>query len=242
MPIVSEIMTLLYRRSLPAPFSKPKGLERIRVCGYSGMKPTPYCTHVVQELFFSGTGPTEECTFHARRSDRHELAAPYAAWLFAKNRTGAEGRYRLDGFADDLRTVFDDPWEVADDNAGGPVVRMRSQPLRSVTRIAADGDAAKRFKVSGDNVPTGGEDSGLRIVYPLDWDRFVVDLFSGPSVITLQATVSRPVPYVDWYVNGVAYKRTGPPYQAAWRLEQGRYVIFAVDPSNRGDGVQVSVE
>jgi hypothetical protein len=206
------------------------------------MKPTPYCTHVVHELFFAGTGPTEECTFHARRSDRHDLAAPYAAWLFAKNRAGAEGRFRLDGFGDDLRTVFDDPWDAAGDDTGGPVVRMRNQPEKTATPVGGEGDVGRRFLISGDNGPAGGEESGLAIVYPLDHDRFVANLFSGPSVITLQATVSRPVPYVDWYVNGVAYKRTGPPYQAAWRLEQGRYVIFAVDPSNRGDRVQVSVE
>ncbi len=242
MPVLSEIMDHLYRRSMPAPFSRPRGLERIRVCGYSGMKPTPHCTHVVQELFFAGTGPAEECSFHARRADRHELAAPYAAWLFAKDRAGAAGRYRLDGFGDDLRAVFDDPWDAAADDTAGPVVRVKNLPSRATVSVNATGAEAKRFTVSSDSGSADGEASGIRIVYPLDNDRFVAALFSGPSLITLQASVSRPVPYVDWYINGVAYKRTGPPYQAAWRLEKGKYVILAVDPSNRGDRVQVSVE
>lgn len=85
-------------------------------------------------------------------------------------------------------------------------------------------------------------DAEIRIIYPLDHDRFVLNRNEQSQMIKLQAAVARPVSYVDWFVNGRLFKRTVPPYMTYWPLEEGKYSITAVTPSNGGDAVHVTVE
>src|SRR5574341_29331 len=248
-PIFSDIMTYLYRQSEPVAFKRPKGVRSVDVCGYSGMRPTEHCAHTVSELFIAGTEPKEACTFHTANRKRHELAAPLAGWLYNKSRTGSSGRFRLAGFGDDLGKVFQDPWEsVAQEREPGirprnikianaaPALQKREEPQgeRHYSIGAAPGVVASSQNASGD--------SEIKIIYPLDHDRFVLDRSSRGQLIKLQAVVARPIPYVEWFVNGNLYKRTGPPYQAVWKLEEGRFRITAVTPENTGDSVQVEVE
>jgi membrane carboxypeptidase/penicillin-binding protein PbpC len=249
MPIFSDIITWLYRQSPPEPFRKPRGLRHVTVCGYSGMRPTEHCTQTVRELFIAGTEPQAVCTFHTASDRRHELAAPYAGWLFGKNRSGAAGRYRLAGFGDDLSTVFQDPWRGVADLQREPGVRSRTIPAAQPAAIhepaVSAGDRHYSIGAAGEmqaaSSPSLG-DREVRILYPLDRDRFVLDRSGRTQTIKLQALVTRAVPYVEWFVNGRLYQRTGPPYQVYWPLERGRFRLTAVTPENRGDSVQVTVE
>ncbi|MDH4163649.1 MAG: transglycosylase domain-containing protein [Nitrospirota bacterium] len=246
-PLFADIIGYLHRRSAPVDFHEPRGIRRVQVCGYSGMKPTAYCTHKVVETFIVGSEPTGTCTFHTYNGARHELSASFAGWLYQKSRTGSEGRFRLSGFNDDLGTVFDDP---GDSEALERAPGVRSKSAREPERKASKSEqattsprhytiAAASLTSSGPAVPGEGD---IRILYPLDRDRFVVTRPDRGRTIKLQAAVNEPVPYVEWFVNGRFYKRTGPPYQALWSLEQGRYRITAVTPRNIGDTVQVTVE
>ena len=85
-------------------------------------------------------------------------------------------------------------------------------------------------------------DQEIRILYPLDKDRFVLDHSGRVQTIKLQAAVMRPVAYVEWFVNGVSFPRTGPPYQTFWPQERGTFKLTAVTSENVGDAVQVMVE
>ncbi len=254
-PILSEIMSHLYIRSDPTPFKRPDSIEFLKVCGYSGMKPSEYCPYTVTEPFISGTGPTSVCTFHTKKPERHELAAPYAGWLFEKNKTGSAGRFKLVGFEDDLNRVFQDPWEGFSSEAEAPVIR-----IKNISEIEMIETEHKEIQVKTKNIhySVGAIDDeadafmnpldyavrekDIKIIYPIDLDSYVLNNYAGSQVIKLQAVAAHPVPYIDWYVNSKLYKRTKPPYQTYWLLKRGNYRITAVGPSNNGDSVQVRVE
>lgn len=250
MPIFSDIVSWLYRQGPPTPFRQPRGIKRVVVCGYSGMRPTEHCSQTVRELFIDGTEPQGKCTFHTATARRHELAAPYAGWLYDKNQSGSAGRYRLAGFGDDLDRVFQDPWRGVPDVKQEPAVRARNV---SISKPVEDPSAVPMRSGAGRySIGAGGErsaalnlasgDQEIRILYPLDRDRFVLDHSEKVQAIKLQAAVTRPAAYVEWFVNGRSFRRTGPPYQAFWPLERGTFRLTAVTPENVGDSVQVTVE
>ncbi len=250
MPVFSDIIAWLYGQSPPPHFRQPRGLRRMTVCGYSGMRPTEHCLQTVRELFISGTEPKGTCTFHTATARRHELAAPYAGWLYDKNRSGSAGRYRLAGFGDDLGRVFQDPWRGVPDVNQEPAVRARnvsiSKPVEDPPAVLMQSGAGHYTIGASGERPAAANltpvDKEIRILYPLDRDRFVLDRSERVQAIKLQAAVTRPVAYVEWFVNGRLYQRTGPPYQTFWPLERGTFRLTAVTPENVGDAVQVTVE
>ncbi len=214
------------------------------------MRPTEYCSQTVRELFIDGTEPQGNCTFHTATARRHELAAPYAGWLYDKNKSGSAGRYRLTGFGDDLGRVFQDPWRGVPDVKQEPAVRARNvsiaRPVEGPPAVQMQSGAshytigASGERPAASNLAPG--DREIRILYPLDKDRFVLDRSERVQAIKLQAAVTRPVAYVEWFVNGRSFRRTGPPYQTFWPLERGTFRLTAVTPENVGDAVQVTVE
>lgn len=249
-PIFADIMMYLYRQSDPVPFRKPKGIRKAMVCGYSGMKPSPYCSHRIDEVFIAGSEPREICSFHKGNVKRHELSPAYAGWLYDRNRTGSAGRFRLSGFGDDLNSVFYDPWEGAGLERE-PGIRARNiqaaKSRLSSSEESVQAQAAGHFKIgttgpAASGIASAPSDAEIKIIYPLEGDRFVLSRHERNQAIKLQAVVARSVPYVDWFMNGKLFKRTGPPYQAVWQMEEGKYRITAVMPSNIGDSVLVTVE
>ena len=250
MPIFSDIMSWLYRQGPPSPFRLPRGIKRVVVCGYSGMRPTGHCSQTVRELFIKGTEPKGNCTFHTATARRHELTAPYAGWLYDKNQSGSAGRYRLTGFGDDLDRVFQDPWQGMPDANREPAVRIRNVLIAKHVEdppvpMRQNGSGRYTVGASGERSAASNRmpgDQEVRILYPLDKDRFVLDHSGRVQAIKLQAAVTRPVAYVEWYVNGVSFRRTGPPYHAYWPLERGKFKLTAVTSENVGDAVQVTVE
>ncbi len=248
-PIFADVMTWLYPQSEPVWFKQPKGLRRVTVCGYSGMKPSPYCDHTLKELFIAGTGPRETCTFHTGNVKRHELSAHYAGWLYDKNNIGSAGRFRLAGFGDDLNTVFQDPLEGTDQPEPG--IHARNIKIAKSVHIVSEPiepQRGNRHYSIGSAAPDQAEshvapgDAAIKIVYPLDRDRFVLNGYERNQQIKFQAVLDHPASYVDWFVNGKLFKRTGPPYQAYWPLEEGKFRITAVTPSNIGDSIEMVVE
>ncbi len=249
-PVFADIMTFLYRQADPVPFKTPKGVKRVKVCGYSGMKPTPFCPSTIDEVFMRGTEPKELCTFHTSATrKRHELNASFAGWLYDKNRTGSAGRYRLSGFGDKLDSVFHDPWEgIAQEREPGIRPRNVSAKTLAVSTEEPEQESVPHHYRLGGEVALGAAplvsslDHEVKIIYPLDHDRFVVNRQERNQRIKLQAVVAKSVPYIDWFINGRLLKRTGPPYQTFWQLEEGKYTLTAVTPSNIGYSVQVEVE
>ncbi|HTZ16982.1 MAG TPA: penicillin-binding protein 1C [Dissulfurispiraceae bacterium] len=235
-PIFKEVIRLLYGDTPPASFTQPEGLVSIEVCGISGMLPGPKCTHRVRELFIAGTEPRETCSFHRHEEYYHELPAAYAGWLYERERLNAAGSFRLAGFPSELEAVFHQPQDPEVPIFNAPSIRVRYPALKGTH------EGSITPKLEYDNIySAGSQASTVRIVYPLPDDRFVI-YNAAESAIKLESVVTAPVPYVDWFIDGMHIGRTGPPYQLVWELQRGRHNIMAVGPDRRGDSISVTVE
>ena len=106
-PILRDIMDLLQKEADPGLFPRPQGIVAAPVCTHSGLKPNPNCEQVREELFIAGTEPRTECTFHTESGHFHSLPAEYAGWVHTRHQGGYAGRYRLQGYGQDLDRVFD---------------------------------------------------------------------------------------------------------------------------------------
>jgi penicillin-binding protein 1C len=83
--------------------------------------------------------------------------------------------------------------------------------------------------------------SPLQILYPLPDDKFVLEE-GAETVIELKSVAESPLPYVDWFVDGLHQGRSSPPYHIKWELRRGRHKITAVGPDHIGDSVEITVE
>jgi membrane peptidoglycan carboxypeptidase len=63
-PLWSRILTEVSRGTPIGDFQEPKGLVTAAVDAFSGMKPGPFTTKKVQELFIAGTEPTQSDDLH----------------------------------------------------------------------------------------------------------------------------------------------------------------------------------
>lgn len=236
-PILRKVFKLLYADSAPGTFEQPSDIVSVRVCGISGMLPGPNCAHHVRELFMKGSEPTTVCSFHKETDHYHKLPTTYAGWLHDRNERGAIGSYRLDGFSNDLASVFDALPDTFDPFADRPSIRIHKQGTSGDVRSAKQqGNTGSLAKKSG-NMQT----ARVRITYPHPDDRFVLAEMAD-NAIKLQSMVSAPIPYIDWFIDGVHESRTPPPYQMKWTLQRGRHRIMAVGPDRKGDAVEIVVE
>ncbi len=236
-PVFKEVLRLLYGDTPPAGFEQPEGLVSVEVCGISGMLPGPKCTHRVRELFIGGSEPDEPCSFHQHEEFYHELPTTYAGWLYERNKLRAAGSFRLAGFPADLRTVFEQPADFEVPLADTPATRVRYPIIKGTT----DGKIGSQPKVDNPRTSAGKGTSTVRIAYPLPNDHFVQNEAAEP-VIKLESIVTAPVPYVDWFIDGMHQGRSGPPYQLIWELQRGRHRVMAVGPDHKGDSIEITVE
>ncbi len=88
----------------------------------------------------------------------------------------------------------------------------------------------------------GAGDGGIAILYPLPRDRFILGRGDSRQLVRFEAVPDAPVAYVDWYVDGSHYARSGPPYSAWWTPSRGRHAITAATPGNSATQVDVTVE
>jgi len=153
-PILGDLLRSLYGATSPAAFPPPAGVERQEVCAYSGHEPSEHCPSVRHEWFLRVNPSRSVCSFHGEQGRRHELPAPFAAWV------------------DDRGTGVDESaWKLA--NAGRFPGRGRDEihgagiqityPLRNDRfRLAATGEQYR--------VPLR-----VRLDRPLPWVRWFVD-------------------------------------------------------------------
>ncbi|MBI5745424.1 MAG: penicillin-binding protein 1C [Nitrospirae bacterium] len=220
-PILKDIMGFLHKNRAPSISDMPEGVVTARVCGISGMKPGKYCRYITSELFVKGTEPKEECTFHVKKERFHELPTAYASWIYDKQRRGLAGNYRLKGDPDELgELLHDEPADV-------------SPPSNHYSIGSRDmGIKERRHNL----------DNAIRIRYPLPDDRFILEKGNPDQLIKLEAVSDKPVRYVDWFIDGKPYKRTGAPYHVYWKPERGRHRITVSTPEDIGDSIQIKVE
>jgi len=264
-PIFWEIMNLLHENAPPSEITTPETVIRESICGISGMKPGPSCRYITRELFIKGTEPRETCPFHAGEALYHELPPNYAGWLHAKAQRGLEGAYRLSGFSSRLEEVFreEPPFPPFPEAPAGIRIlsplqkRSEGEDEAHLTWMALDrGNEDGVELLRGEpNRPTHYsigkmEDSPRRvgpgrpiaIAYPLPGDRFVLGRGEVPKLIRLEAIASRPLPYVDWFIDGLHFARARPPYHAYWNLERGKHNLTVVSPDRQGESIEIVVE
>ncbi|MFA4828015.1 MAG: penicillin-binding protein 1C [Thermodesulfovibrionales bacterium] len=248
-PIFKDIMYLLHGNAYPSSYAQPENVTVTGVCGISGMKPGPYCNYVTGEFFIKGTEPVETCTFHKNEKYFHELPTTYAGWIYEKNKQVSAGSYRLKGFSRNLENVFQEEQinDLISDELPGIRIKNRGQKENQAS------NAAKVIVNKKDHYSIGAEtenrdetyiypDNRLSITYPLPHDRFIIDKNKTAQVIRLETSSYRPIKYMDWFIDGRHYARTGPPYHTYWKLEKGKHSIMAVAPDRKGDSIEVTVE
>jgi penicillin-binding protein 1C len=227
-PIFKDIIELLYNKTVPPVQEMPENVVYAKVCGISGMKPNRYCRYVANELFIKGTEPEDACAFHTKDERVHELPASYASWLYQRGEKGLEGSYRLKGIPINLKDRIEPD---------------QRQTMIEDTAVNFTKDAKGHFSI-GKKGWKGlrANESALRIIYPLPGDHFILERNGTEQAIKFEAEADMPMRYVDWFVDGTLYRRTGPPYYVYWRPEKGRHVITAVTPENTGDSVSITVD
>jgi penicillin-binding protein 1C len=248
-PIFSDIVRFLYRDGSPGVFERPTGLVEAEVCGHSGMKPTVLCPTRKREWFMEGTLPSMACTFHRESDLYHDLGTPYAGWVYDRKEKGLSSPYSLAASHEGGPSQFSDPWAAVGGEEATHVVNVRgtmSPPPDPQAVLPPSPIPSGRVSIGGEAV-TGGligqdPDEGVKILYPLDGDHFVLEAGKKPQVVSLEARVGSPADAIAWFVDGVEYARTGPPYRTHWPLARGGHRISALGADGWGDEVQIHVE
>lgn len=220
-PILKDIMEFLYKNKTPSISDMPGGIVTAKICSISGMKPGKYCRYVTSELFIKETEPRKECTFHTKNGQIHELPTAYASWIYDKQRKGLAGNYRLKGDSDELGELLHDEVAVASSPSNHYSIGNRDTGIKEMHHDL---------------------DNAIRIRYPLPDDHFVMEKGNPDQLIKLEAVSDKPVRYVDWFIDGKPYKRTGAPYHVYWKPEKGRHNITVSTPDNIGDSIRIKVE
>ncbi|MGC9195894.1 MAG: penicillin-binding protein 1C [Syntrophobacteraceae bacterium] len=237
-PIVSDILSALYLCSYPLAFKRPEGVVPHRVCSFSGMIPCSKCPELRDEWFIEGHEPDHVCTYHQDSGATHKLPDEYVGWLHERFKKDEQGRFALQGFGANLEEIFQK-------GTGGKEKGRRSpRPENGLVTIAPESEdpLAGLIRFVASQEPGSMEKPcKIAIVSPLDGDRFVIDPSQKRKTIEFSAVADKPMKEVVWFVNGVQYAVSPPPYTVQWRLERGRYTITAVAPDKTAGSVNISV-
>ena len=108
-PLWSAILTEISKGEPIAQFKPPTGLKTATVDAFTGLKPGPFTTKTVKELFLPGTVPTQKETIRivARRSTRRAACS---------GRTAASGRRSRAASSTSPRSRPTSRWQKADRN------------------------------------------------------------------------------------------------------------------------------
>ena len=63
-PLFRSVMEAAMAHRTPERFEEPGGLERVEVCGLSGLPAGEHCDHRTEELFIQGARPQRSCDWH----------------------------------------------------------------------------------------------------------------------------------------------------------------------------------
>jgi penicillin-binding protein 1C len=157
-PIYNLFMRTVKRGENTAEFVEPDGLIRREVCSLSGLLPTETCTRRINELFLTGTQPTDYDTFHQafsidietgllatdqtppeRVKEQTFLVLPQEARDWAVRKGIAQPPLNADVFAtdanDDVRLLSPDPFTVYEISE---LIPIDSQRLRLTVGTPSD--------------------------------------------------------------------------------------------------------
>jgi membrane carboxypeptidase/penicillin-binding protein PbpC len=60
--------------------------------------------------------------------------------------------------------------------------------------------------------------------------------------MAFQALVKNKTPEVKWFLDGILYARTSPPFTIYWNLTRGVHTLMAVHSKGIGNSISFSVD
>jgi membrane peptidoglycan carboxypeptidase len=180
--VVRDFMKAALANTPSTPFTRPPGLVNVNVCEPSGMKPTPACGRVINNLLPADKVPTQDDTWWQKASvdiRNGLLASPLTPPQFAQDRFGLQVPDSVQGFARDQALE----WAKVLNTGVVPVAQSNGQS-----------------PVSIDSPKNGSQASGVVYVYGTadspDFVAYRLEYGAGPSPSSwtlITRSTSKPV-------------------------------------------------
>jgi len=94
-PILQDLIQRLYQDQSPGEFIRPAAVKERFICSMSGKPASSRCRYKTKELFVGNEEPIAECDLPHNDQAHHLLGAPYAQWIYRREREQGRGRFRL---------------------------------------------------------------------------------------------------------------------------------------------------
>ena len=154
-PIFIDILNELYPDRFAARFKKPESVIRKTVCSYSGFVPNSSCPHTKEELFIREFEPQEKCQYHSKDKKFHNLPSQYTDWVYKRFKNGGAGKYRLAGFSNNLKNIFNGSNSLEDPSKSSKVGIKITSPLTEEVFLLDPGKTSYEIHLSAlGNAPT----------------------------------------------------------------------------------------
>ncbi|MBT7520660.1 MAG: penicillin-binding protein 1C [Nitrospina sp.] len=154
-PIFIDILNELYPDRFAARFKKPESVIRKTVCSYSGLVPNSSCPHTKEELFIREFEPQEKCQYHSKDKKFHNLPSQYTDWVYKRFKNGGAGKYRLAGFSNNLKNIFNGSNSLEDPSKSSKVGIKITSPLTKEVFLLDPGKTSYEIHLSAlGNAPT----------------------------------------------------------------------------------------
>ena len=154
-PIFIDILNELYPDRFAARFKKPESVIRKTVCSYSGLVPNSSCPHTKEELFIREFEPQEKCQYHSKDKKFHNLPSQYTDWVYKRFKNGGAGKYRLAGFSNNLKNIFNGSNSLEDPSKSSKVGIKITSPLTEEVFLLDPGKTSYEIHLSAlGNAPT----------------------------------------------------------------------------------------
>ena len=187
-PIFIDILNELYPDRFAARFKKPESVIRKTVCSYSGLVPNSSCPHTKEELFIREFEPQEKCQYHSKDKKFHNLPSQYTDWVYKRFKNGGAGKYRLAGFSNNLKNIFNGSNSLEDPSKSSKVGIKITSPLTEEVFLLDPGKTSYEIHLSAiGNAPTQKVSwyvNGLEIASTSLPHHTTVDLIKGAHEIT----------------------------------------------------------
>ena len=187
-PIFIDILNELYPDRFAARFKKPESVIRKTVCSYSGLVPNSSCPHTKEELFIREFEPQEKCQYHSKDKKFHNLPSQYTDWVYKRFKNGGAGKYRLAGFSNNLKNIFNGSNSLEDPSKSSKAGIKITSPLTEEVFLLDPGKTFYEIHLSAiGNAPTQKVSwyvNGLEIASTSLPHHTTVDLIKGAHEIT----------------------------------------------------------
>ena len=219
-PIFHEVMIAATKGLPPVPFQRPPGLVQASICILSGLRPTPACSHTMDEWFIKGTEPKlDDEMFHSLSIDQRNglLAGEACDSKITQHKVFTFYPLELQKWA------RENGWQEPPSNYSPLCPHSPSSP-------------------SSPSNP-----SPLSITSPSPGDSFRLDplIPDEDEKIFFEAEADAAVTSLDWFVNDEKVGTgTSPDFRFAWHPRPGKFEITARSLGTRfiASSIRIRVE